>query len=147
MICESCGEEAKVYELFPRSYRLYVYACLKCRKAFLVHHFDIDLEIYKLKDLELTELGDKLYAISGLETEPKVFGFEIANNEDVALIVDDERALGEFALNKKIFAAYDRKAIKRISRHLKLNADSDKSKKEEMQKIAMEIWRRISQKK
>lgn len=145
MRCETCGSDAIVYELFPRSYRLYVYACLKCRKAFLVHHFDIDLEIYKLKDLELSEIGNELYAISGLETDPKVFGFEIGEDEEVVLVVDKEKALGELAMNKKIFAPYDKKSIKRISRYLGLNSDLSMEKREK--EIASLLWKKISQKK
>lgn len=119
MKCETCKGEAVVYELFPRSYRLYVYACLKCEQGFLAHHFDIDLEIYKLKDLEVKQNGSLVF-ISGLKAEPRVFDFKVNEKETVVVIADKEVALGEVALKKKLFAGYSERALKRLRRHLKL---------------------------
>jgi len=118
MRCRTCEGEAVVYELFPRSYRLYVYACLSCREGFLAHHFDVDLEIYKLKDVEVRQNGSLVF-ISGLKAEPRVFDFKVNEKESVVVIADREIALGELALKKKIFASYSEKALKRLRRHLK----------------------------
>jgi|GEM_PF-2444193 len=119
MRCRTCKGEAAVYELFPRSYRLYIYACLNCEKGFLAHHFDIDLEMYKLMDVEIKQKGELVF-IHGLKAEPRVFDFKVNEKESVAVIADREIALGELALKKKIFASYSEKALKRLRRHLKL---------------------------
>ncbi len=65
MLCATCGDDVKVYELFPRSYRLYAYMCRGCMQGFLAHHFDLDLEIYQMDKLEMQVDGDLMF-ITGL---------------------------------------------------------------------------------
>jgi hypothetical protein len=108
------------YELYPRSYRLYVYACHRCRSAKLAHNFDIELDIIPLKELEVKE-NDGLFFILGLEVEPRVFNFEVTQGE-ATIVADAEMALGELVKTNEgyAFASYSKRAKLRLCRLLKL---------------------------
>jgi hypothetical protein len=134
MRCESCEKEVVVYELYPRSYRLYAYLCNNCRKGFLAHHFDLNLEIYQMEDLAMKQNG-KLLFITGLKVEPRVFDFNLGKNVDTIIVADDEMALGELAKPKDyIFAPYSDKAMRRIRRLLRLSKET--SVKEVTEKVS-----------
>jgi len=123
----SCGKEYTVYDLFPRSYRLYVYLCGDCKKGFLAHHFDLNLDIYNLKEVRAKRFDGMIF-ITGLELDPRVFEFEVkAKDGKKAVVVADEKiALGELAEDGKehIFASYSRKSEMRLNDLLK-NAKID----------------------
>jgi hypothetical protein len=127
-----CGGEFKVYELFQRSHRLYAYVC-KCNNAFLAHHFDIGLGIYKMKDLKVKRSGDIIF-LTGLSIEPRVFDFKIRDGE-VVVVADETHALGELALRGYVYSPYSEKKLKTICR--RLNCDP----KEVAMKLA-EKWKR-----
>jgi hypothetical protein len=137
MRCDSCDGEVTVYELYPRSYRLYVYICQKCKKGFLAHHFDLNLEIYQMDDVGMKENG-KLIFITGLKTEPRVFDFEVSKDAESIVVADRDIALGELAIGDKyIFAPYSDKAAKRLRRLLEISSDSTIS---EMTEKISEAW-------
>ncbi len=128
MKCDSCGSEVAVYELFQRSYRLYAYLCRTCRKGFLAHHFDLNLEIYKMEELSMKE-EEGLIFITGLKAEPRVFDFKINRDIDSVIVCEKDYPLGELANSKgHIFAAYSEKARKRLCRKLGLPIDTQESK-------------------
>ncbi len=114
----TCGREYTVYDLFPRSYRLYVYLCRDCMKGFLAHHFDLDLDIYNLTEVEAKRF-DKMIFITGLKLDPRVFEFKIESDDekDALVVVDEKIALGELVENGEghLFAPYSWKAEKRIN--------------------------------
>lgn len=120
MRCSACGSPVASYELYPRSYRLYIYACHRCRWAKLAHNFDVELDIVPLKELRISE-SDGLFFISGLEVEPRVFNFEVTEGEAV-IVADAELALGELVNTGKgyAFASYSPRARLRLCRLLKL---------------------------
>ena len=118
MKCETCGSEITVYELYPRSYRLYIYLCKKCREGFLAHHFDLDLEIYQMEKVKMKQNG-KLFFLYRLKFEPRVFDFKLENGPGAIVVADDEISLGELVKNDNYhYAPYSPKAIKRLCRHL-----------------------------
>jgi hypothetical protein len=118
MKCEQCGTEIAVYELYPRSYRLYIYLCEQCKQGFLAHHFDLDLEIYQMERVSMKRAGDLLF-LSGLKVEPRVFDFKLDRELDAIVVADDEVAFGELARNDRyVYASYSPKALKRLCRHL-----------------------------
>ncbi|RMF89891.1 MAG: hypothetical protein D6733_05295 [Methanobacteriota archaeon] len=120
MICDSCGHEITVYELYLRSYRLYVYLCRSCRKGFLAHHFDLNLEIYQMEEVGMKE-KDGLVFITGLSTEPRVFDFKVDRSVESVVVADGEVVLGELALGEKpLFAPYSERSKKRLQRLLGL---------------------------
>jgi len=124
MRCESCGTQVAVYELFPRSYRLYIYLCKSCRKGFLAHHFDLNLEIYQMEEVEMKEDGELVF-ITGLKTEPRVFDFKVTKDIQSVIVANGDVALGELALETPlIFASYSDKASKRLCRLLGLTQGS-----------------------
>ncbi|MFQ5800144.1 MAG: hypothetical protein ACE5HH_00290 [Candidatus Hydrothermarchaeales archaeon] len=124
MRCESCGSEVAVYELYPRSYRLYIYLCRSCRKGFLAHHFDLNLEIYQMDEVMMKENG-KIIFVTGLKAEPRVFDFEVGRDVDSVVVADKDIALGELALGEGyILAPYSEKAAKRLRRLLELSPDA-----------------------
>jgi hypothetical protein len=119
MKCEACGDEITVYELYPRSYRLYIYMCKKCREGFLAHHFDLDLEIYQMEKVSMKQSGNLIF-LSRLKVEPRVFDFELERGLDAVIVADESVALGELVKNDKyLYAPYSPKATKRLCRHLK----------------------------
>jgi hypothetical protein len=137
MQCDSCGGDVTVYELYPRSYRLYIYLCKSCRKGFLAHHFDLNLEIYQMEEVEMKQKGDLIF-ITGLKVEPRVFDFGVGKDIDSIIVADEKVALGELALkNGGIFAPYSDRSLKRLRRLLKLSPDSSIS---EITKKIGEIW-------
>ncbi|MEE8167838.1 MAG: hypothetical protein V3T58_03065 [Candidatus Hydrothermarchaeales archaeon] len=113
----ACGREYTVYDLFPRSYRLYVYFCSDCMSGFLAHHFDLNLEIYNLGEVGAKRFDGILF-ITGLKLDPRVFEFGIEGNEkEAVVVVDDKNALGELAEDgngKYVFAPYSEKTEKRL---------------------------------
>ncbi len=113
----SCGGEYTVYDLFPRSYRLYVYLCRECMSGFLAHHFDLNLDIYNLKEVSAKRFNDLIFII-GLELDPRVFEFKIEGDDKEAVVVGDEKsALGELVENgeKHLFASYSWKTERRLN--------------------------------
>jgi hypothetical protein len=137
MQCDSCGGDVTVYELYPRSYRLYIYMCKTCRKGFLAHHFDLNLEIYQMEEVEMKQKG-KIMFITGLKVEPRVFDFAVGKDVDSIIVADEKVALGEFALkNGGIFAPYSERSLKRLRRLLKLSPDSSN---DEIRKKIWENW-------
>ena len=135
MKCEACGSEITVYELYPRSYRLYIYLCKKCRGGFLAHHFDLDLEIYQMEKVKMKQSG-KLFFLHRLKFEPRVFDFKLEEGQDAIVVVDDEISLGELVKNKGYhYAPYSPKATKRLCRHL---GDSEYEKLDEAE-LAAEV--------
>jgi hypothetical protein len=138
MRCESCGAEIVVYELYPRSYRLYIYLCRACQKGFIAHHFDLNLEIYQMDEVDMREKGNLIF-ITGLKAEPRVFDFKVKRDVDSIIVADHKQALGELALGEKlIFAPYSDKALKRLGRLLK-TPSQDLS---EVTKKIVEVWER-----
>ncbi|MEE9594447.1 MAG: hypothetical protein V3V92_03510 [Candidatus Hydrothermarchaeales archaeon] len=137
----SCGREYTVYDLFPRSYRLYIYLCDDCMKGFLAHHFDTNLDIYNLKEVDAKRFDGMIF-IMGLELDPRVFEFEIEKEDDkeAVVVVDERSALGELVENgeKYLFAPYSWKAEKRLSELLK-NAGIEGSSTAERVAVA---WKR-----
>lgn len=128
MMCKTCGEPIAIYELYPRSYRLYMYVCTRCKKASLAHHFDLELDIYHIEDKKLrVKKRERLVFVEGLEVEPRVFGSSVESGK--AIVVGDETsALGELAYTEKgiIFAPYSERAKRKLSRLLGLkNAQED----------------------
>ncbi len=125
MRCSACNTPVASYELYPRSYRLYVYACHRCRSAKLAHNFDVELDIIPLKELEVRE-KDGLFFILGLEVEPRVFNFEVTQGEAV-IVADAELALGELVKTGKgyAFASYSKRAKLRLCRLLRLGDCND----------------------
>ncbi|MFQ6136575.1 MAG: hypothetical protein ACE5PM_05300 [Candidatus Hydrothermarchaeales archaeon] len=118
MKCDKCGEEITIYELFPRSYRLYVRLCKHCKTGFLAHHFDTNLEIYRLKDVSMKRSNNLIF-LTGLEVEPRVFDFKLKRGLESIIVIDEDVALGELAkADRYIFAPYSEKAVKRLCRHL-----------------------------
>jgi len=142
MKCELCGGEITLYELYPRSYRLYAYICLSCRKGFLAHHFDIDLEIYRMDEVSLSE-GDGLLFITGLKAEPRVFEYRVERDAEAVIVADEAGALGELAPEKRLFAPYSEKAMRRIKRLLRL---PESAESEEVAEEVAERWERTLQK-
>jgi hypothetical protein len=139
MKCETCGDEITVYELYPRSYRLYIYMCKKCREGFLAHHFDLDLEIYQMEKVKMKHMG-MLFFLYGLKVEPRVFDFELERGLDAIVVADSEVALGELVKNDKYFyASYSPKATKRLCRHLG-GPDCGEWSKDEMAAKVGELW-------
>jgi hypothetical protein len=138
MRCETCGNEVVVYELYPRSYRLYIYLCKKCTKGFLAHHFDLNLEIYQMDNLQMKKNGDIVF-ITGLKAEPRVYDFKVSKDVDSIIVADDEIALGELAITEEpIFEPYSEKAMKRLHRLLNLAPNIDKTL---ITKKILEKWR------
>ena len=117
MNCAECGSEIVFYCMEQRCSHLYLYLCEGCMSAFLAHHFDLDLECYRLGGLEVTRSG-KLFFVHGLELEPRVFDFELEGVEEVLIVADTEQVLGELVLGKGIFAPYSERAKRRLQRHL-----------------------------
>lgn len=118
MKCRECSGEITVYELYPRSYRLYIYLCKHCKNGFLAHHFDLDLEIYQMEKVWMKR-SDNLLFLSGLKVEPRVFDFQLDRDADAIIVVDDAVALGELVKDGRyIYAPYSPKATKRLCRHL-----------------------------
>jgi ribosomal protein S27AE len=119
MRCGKCGSTIIQYELFPRSYRLYVYFCNECDRAFLAHHFDLDLEIYRMQDLEVKRSNGLIF-LTGLKAEPRVFDFKVDRGEDVVIVADENTALGELVIGGRyLYAPYSDKALKILCRHLR----------------------------
>ncbi len=112
----SCGREYTVYDLFPRSYRLYVYLCSNCMRGFLAHHFDLNLDIYNLGEVGAKRFDGILF-ITGLKLDPRVFEFKIEGSDKEAVVLADEKnALGEFVEDgRHIFAPYSWKTEKRVN--------------------------------
>jgi hypothetical protein len=118
MRCEECGGEITVYELYPRSYRLYIYLCKKCREGFLAHHFDLDLEIYQMEKVNMKQVGNLLF-LHRLKVEPRVFDFKLERGLDAIVVADESVALGELVKNDiYLYASYSPKTKKRLCRHL-----------------------------
>lgn len=139
MKCETCGDEIAVYELYPRSYRLYIYMCKKCSEGFLAHHFDLDLEIYQMDKVKMKQAG-KLFFLYRLKVEPRVFDFELERGLDAIVVADDDIALGELVKNDKYFyAPYSPKATKRLCRHMK-EPDCGKLSKDELAEHVGRAW-------
>lgn len=137
MRCESCGNEVAVYELYPRSYRLYVYLCMSCERGFLAHHFDLNLEIYQMEEVAMKQ-NERLIFITGLKSEPRVFDFEVEKTFDSVIVADKDVALGEIALKDEgVFAPYSEKAIKRLARLLGLPQGTDIKR---ISKKVIESW-------
>jgi len=144
MKCSKCGSDITIYELYQRSYRLYVYMCKHCEKGFLAHHFDIDLDIFRLQDVTMMK-GDGLIFIQGLKVEPRVFDFKVDRNEDAIVVADEEDALGELVkASAYIYAAYTPKTHRRMCRILGCKADCiDKCKPDCLSKKVGELWEKI----
>jgi hypothetical protein len=113
-----CGREYTVYDLFPRSNRLYIYLCSGCMKGFLAHHFDLNLDIFNLKDVYARKFRGIIF-ISGLELDPRVFEFEVDADprKEVIIVADEKNALGELVENgeKYLFASYSCKGKRRLN--------------------------------
>ncbi len=122
MRCERCGNPIAIYELYPRSYRLYMYVCTNCKIASLAHHFDLELDIYHIEDEKLrVKKREGLVFVEGLEVEPRVFGFSVEDGK--AIVVGDETsALGELAYTQEgvKFAPYSERAKRKLIRLLGL---------------------------
>lgn len=118
MKCDKCDSEITVYDLYQRSYRLYIYMCKTCKNGFLAHHFDTKLEIYQLDEVSMKR-SEKLIFLTGLKAEPRIFDFKLERDLDSIIVADEEIALGELVKNKEyMFALYSKKAIKRLCRIL-----------------------------
>jgi hypothetical protein len=123
MKCRECNSEITVYELYPRSYRLYIYLCKHCRHGFLAHHFDLNLEGYQMEEVSMKKC-DNLIFLSGLKVEPRVFDFKLNRELEAIIVVDDDIALGELARGERyIYASYSPKAMKRLCRYLGYNSE------------------------
>jgi len=123
MDCEFCGNKIIQYGLFPRSYRLYIYFCKRCLRAFLAHHFDLNLEIYRIQDLDVKKNGE-LFFFSGLKVEPRVFDFKVDRSIDAVIVAYKNDVLGELAkTDGYIYAPYSRKALNTLCRYLKEKCD------------------------
>jgi len=144
MKCSKCGSDITIYELYQRSYRLYVYMCKHCEKGFLAHHFDIDLDIFRLQDVTMMK-GDGLIFIQGLKVEPRVFDFKVDRDKDAIVVVDEKEALGELVkASVYIYAAYNPKTHRRMCRILGCKADCiDKCKPDCLSKKVGEVWGKI----
>lgn len=125
MRCDFCQGEITVYELYLRSYRLYIYLCRECKKGFLAHHFDLNLEIYQMDEVGMKEKGGLIF-ITGLKAEPRVFEFKVGRDVDVVVVCDEKDVLGELSLAPPgVLAPYSNKTMKRMCRLLGLPLDSD----------------------
>ncbi len=111
----TCGRDYLVYELTPRSYRLYAYLCPDCMNGFLAHHFDIDLEKFNLGEI-VGKRTSRLIFISGLRIDPRVFDFEIGDVGEAVVVADLDIALGELAVRdgEYRFAPYSERAETRL---------------------------------
>ncbi len=139
MKCEECGSEITVYELYPRSYRLYIYLCKECRQGFLAHHFDLDLEIYQMEKVDMMQSGNLIF-LSRLKVEPRVFDYKLERELDAVIVADDEVALGELVKNDiYIYAPYSPKTRKRLCRHLK-EPDCEEWTKDELAVEVGKAW-------
>ncbi len=141
MRCDLCGKPIAIYELYPRSYRLYMYLCHNCRKASLAHHFDLELDIYHIEDERLkVRKKDNLTFVEGLEVEPRVFGFKIEKEGKAVVVGDKESALGELAIqgSKVSFAPYSERARKRILRLLSSEEMNDDELAEKLYELLRE---------
>ncbi len=139
MKCSQCGSEITVYELYPRSYRLYIYLCKECREGFLAHHFDLDLEIYQMEKVKMKQSG-KLFFLYRLKVEPRVFDFTLDRELDAIVVADAEVALGELVKNEGYFyASYSPKALKRLCRHLG-EPDCGEWNKDELAEKVGRVW-------
>jgi hypothetical protein len=119
MKCAKCGRGVTVYELFPRSHRLYAYLCGSCNKAFLAHHFDLNLDIYRMQDLGIRRSNGLIF-LTGLKVEPRVFDFKVDRGVDAVIVANEKTALGELVkTDRYIYAPYSKKALKVLCRHLK----------------------------
>ena len=141
MKCSKCGSEIAVYELYQRSYRLYVYLCKRCEKGFLAHHFDIDLDIFRLQDVTMRK-GNGLIFIRGLKVEPRVFDFKVDRNKDATVVADEKDALGELVkASTYIYAPYNPKTHRRVCRILGCEANCiSKCKPDCLSKKVGEVW-------
>jgi len=124
MKCSRCGSEITVYDLYPRSYRLYIYLCRRCRAGFLAHHFDVNLDIYQMSEIKMKENGDLIF-LTGLKVEPRVFDFKLSRELDAIVVADETASLGELAkTDKYVYAPYSQKALKRVCMHTRLEQGS-----------------------
>lgn len=118
MRCDKCNEEITVYDLYPRSYRLYIYLCKDCKTGFLAHHFDTNLEIYQMRDVSMKRSKNLIF-LTGLNVEPRVFDFKLKREQESIIVADENEALGELAKGRGyIFAPYSDKAVKKLCRIL-----------------------------
>lgn len=119
MKCDACSGPVTVYELFQRSYRLYVYVCHKCKTASLAHHFDLDLEIYQMQELGLKYNGGLVF-ITGMKVEPRVFDFNVDKDLEAVVVGDRTTVLGELVKTGGgyLFAPYSPRMRRRLLRVL-----------------------------
>lgn len=141
MRCSECEQNMVVYDLHPRSYRLYIYLCRRCKRGFLAHHFDVNLEIFRLGDVSMKQV-DGLTFITGLKVEPRVFEFGVDRSKDAIVISSEDVALGELAkTDTYVYASYNPKAKKKICRVLGCeNACIDKCKSDCLAEKVGEAW-------
>ncbi len=133
----ACGRDYLVYELLPRSYRLYAYLCPDCMNGFLAHHFDIDLEKFNLGEIA-AKRTNRLIFISGLRIDPRVFDFEIEGEGEAIVVADVDIALGELAVvnGEYHFAPYSERAEVRLKDLLGIVEEGELASK-----VALE-WRK-----
>ncbi|MFQ5887806.1 MAG: hypothetical protein ACE5HY_03825, partial [Candidatus Hydrothermarchaeales archaeon] len=104
---------------------LYICLCKQCEKGFLAHHFDTNLEIYRLKDVSMKR-SENLIFLTGLKVEPRVFDFKLERDLESIIVADEDVALGELAKDGQyIFAPYSKKAIKRLCQILGCEPEKD----------------------
>ncbi len=138
MRCDFCQGEITVYELYLRSYRLYIYLCRKCKKGFLAHHFDLNLEIYQMDEVGMKENGGLIF-ITGLKAEPRVFDFKVGRGVDVVVVCDERDVLAELSVGREnVLAPYSDKTRKRMCRLLGLPLDSSV---DDITAEVVEVWK------